>query len=312
MQPLVSVIVPVYGVEPYIGKFARSLFSQTYPAIRFIFVDDGTKDRSIEVLEELIDKEFPLLKSRILILHQENAGLPQARRTGLQHADGDFVLHLDSDDWIEPDMVARLVDAAERTQADLVYCDFFKEYGSRTCRGREAEYRHIAPMLTDLIRGRRIHGFLVNKLIRRDLYRDHALCPSVASIREDLVQTFQLIYYSRKTVHLPLPLYHYRKNNATSLRHSSRTEHYRQCAVNQLNLYAFYRDKDRPNPVSVIRDAFLFQTLWYVYKAEAWDMLGDYPGIREDARMLRLPLSMLDRIPRYFRLRRELRKRGIA
>lgn len=94
----VSIIVPIYGVERYIEKCAESVLSQTWPDIQFIFVNDGTPDRSIELLEALIDSRFAHLKDRIVIINKENGGLPQARLSGLKVATGDFVMHVDSDD----------------------------------------------------------------------------------------------------------------------------------------------------------------------------------------------------------------------
>ena len=88
----VSLIVPVYGVEKYIAQFAESVLEQTYQNIQFIFVNDGTKDRSIEILNELIEVKYSNLKSRILILNKENGGLPSARKAGLEVAEGDYIL----------------------------------------------------------------------------------------------------------------------------------------------------------------------------------------------------------------------------
>lgn len=87
----ISIIAPIYGVEQYITKFAESLFTQDYPHTEYIFVNDGTKDRSIEILEKLIDEKYSHLKSQIKIIHKKNGGLPAARRTGLEHATGDYV-----------------------------------------------------------------------------------------------------------------------------------------------------------------------------------------------------------------------------
>ena len=82
----ISLIVPVYGVEKYIRQFAESALGQTYQDIQFVFVNDGTKDRSIDILEELIEEKFQHLKPRILIVNKENQGLPMASKTGLEHA----------------------------------------------------------------------------------------------------------------------------------------------------------------------------------------------------------------------------------
>ena len=92
---VISVIVPVYGVEKYIAEFARSVFSQSYPHVQFIFVNDGTKDNSMNILNEVIDTEFPDIRAKVVIVDKKNAGLPAARRTGLEYATGDYVYHVD-------------------------------------------------------------------------------------------------------------------------------------------------------------------------------------------------------------------------
>ena len=104
-HPSFSIIAPIYGVERYIVNCADSLLGQTYDNIQFIFVNDGTKDASIELLSKLIDKKYGALKDRIVIVNKLNGGLPAARRTGMEYATGDYILHVDSDDWVETDMV---------------------------------------------------------------------------------------------------------------------------------------------------------------------------------------------------------------
>ncbi|MBQ5836463.1 MAG: glycosyltransferase family 2 protein, partial [Alistipes sp.] len=94
----ISLIVPIYGVERYIAQCAKSVLGQTYEDIQFIFVNDGTKDRSMEILGELIEAEFSHLKERILIINKENGGLPSARKAGLEAAEGEYILFADSDD----------------------------------------------------------------------------------------------------------------------------------------------------------------------------------------------------------------------
>ena len=130
--PLVSVIVPMYGVENYIARCAESLFAQTYPSIEFIFVDDGCKDRSVDVLRGILGKQEPALQARVRIISKENGGLPHARKTGLDAASGEYVLHVDSDDWLEPTTVEKLVREAVATEADIVVYDFWKEYPNRS------------------------------------------------------------------------------------------------------------------------------------------------------------------------------------
>ena len=313
MKPKVSLITPIYRVEPYIAKYARSLFAQTYPEIQFIFVDDGTPDRSIEVLNEVIDKEFPGCREQILILHRENGGLPQARLTGLQKADGDYILYVDSDDWVETDYVEKMVGKALESGSDIVYCDYFKHYDKRTSIGREAEYAAVEPLLTDLIHGVRFHGFLWNKLIRRELFFGIDLAWPRANTREDLVISFQQLYYARKVTHLPETLYHYRRNNAGSLLHLNKVTSRAQCSVNHMVLYDHYRGKEKPNPVSVIESDFLAQTGWFMYKSDSVQLLEQYPYLPQ--LLLDLP-ACSERFLRRIRVRRWvrnwLRNRGKA
>lgn len=120
-HPSFSIIAPIYGVERYIVNCADSLLGQTYDNIQFIFVNDGTKDASIELLSKLIDKKYGALKDRIVIVNKLNGGLPAARRTGMEYATGDYILHVDSDDWVETDMVEKIAAKAVETDSDVIY-----------------------------------------------------------------------------------------------------------------------------------------------------------------------------------------------
>ena len=120
----VSICVPVYGAELFMAKTARSLFAQTYSDIEYIFVNDCTKDRSIDILRETLE-EFPHRKSQTHIIeHEENKGLSATRHTAVLHATGDYFFHFDDDDYLEPDAIARYVEKAEETQADMVMADY--------------------------------------------------------------------------------------------------------------------------------------------------------------------------------------------
>ena len=133
----ISLIVPIYGVERYIKQFAESALGQTSEDVQFVFVNDGTKDRSMELLDELIEEKYSHLKSRIVIVNKENGGLPSARKAGLEVAEGEYVLFADSDDWLEKDAVEKVVAKIDETGADIVYFDLIKEYGNKTSYKRE-------------------------------------------------------------------------------------------------------------------------------------------------------------------------------
>ena len=236
--PKVSVIIPVYSVEEYIGQCARSLFSQTWEECEFIFVDDGSPDNSVSVLEEILFEEFPQLQSRVKILHEANSGLPRARMTGLAAATGDYIIHVDSDDWVEPDYVRLLVEKAVKEDADVVYCDFFKEY-TRTnkvcCEGDLVS--ETGPVAAKGMHNNVIRGYMWNKLERRSLYDLSSMFVPVHGFHEDLVFQTQTLCNARKVVHLNEPLYHYRRRRKGALTSSSLIPTRRQSSENMLCLY---------------------------------------------------------------------------
>lgn len=113
-KPLISVIIPVYKVEPYIEKCLTSIVNQTYSQLEIILVDDGSPDRCPDICDAWSAKD-----NRIKVIHKENGGLGSARNAGLKEATGDYVGFVDSDDWVSEDMYAVLLNLAEDTNADI-------------------------------------------------------------------------------------------------------------------------------------------------------------------------------------------------
>ena len=128
----ISIVAPIYGVEKFVAKFADSVLGQSYPHIQYIFVNDGTKDSSMEVLDDVISKGYVHRKEQIVIVNKENGGLPAARQTGLQYVTGDYVLHVDSDDWLAEDAIASIVSKIEETGSEVIYFDYVKEYPNKS------------------------------------------------------------------------------------------------------------------------------------------------------------------------------------
>ena len=120
MNPLVSIGIPIYNVESYIQRCAKSLFEQTYDNIEYIFVNDYTPDKSVNILQDLLD-EYPNRKKQTIILHNtKNLGLSTTRNIAIDSMTGQFVMWVDSDDFIEPDMVEKLIIAQSSNDADIV------------------------------------------------------------------------------------------------------------------------------------------------------------------------------------------------
>ena len=231
-EPLVSLIVPIYGVESYIEQCARSVLGQTYPRMEFIFVNDGTKDRSMDVLSRVLE-DFP--GKCVKIVNKENAGLPLARKSGLEVATGEYVMHVDADDWIESDAVARLVEKALETGADLVYCDFWKEYANRSKLDHERLYtvetkaRWMKRLYDD-----GAYGYVWCKFAKRSLY-EGIFAPRF-NMHEDIIFSTQLIFRATKIAQLSVPLIHYRRTNYSS---ATRVGSIKIFTVNSSGAYIF-------------------------------------------------------------------------
>ena len=125
MQPLVSIIVPVYNVEKYISQCIESILSQSYTNIELLCVIDGSPDRSEEICLQYAKKD-----SRVQVLTKENGGVTSARKYGLEHIHGQWVMFVDGDDWIEAEAVEDCLCAAEAHHADCISAGYFREYNN--------------------------------------------------------------------------------------------------------------------------------------------------------------------------------------
>lgn len=164
----VSVIIPIYKVEPFIERCVRSLMEQILESIEYIFVDDCTPDNSIHILKNIL-REYPNRNTQI-IHHSQNKGLAAARKTGLAKAKGKYIIHCDSDDWIDKNMYAHMLEVAEKNNADIVACGFKAE---KTNNFIEVKYPYEIETINDILNPNNIgwiYGAVWNKLIRKDLY----------------------------------------------------------------------------------------------------------------------------------------------
>lgn len=121
---LVSIIMPVYNVGEYLKDCLDSVINQTYTNIEIICVNDGSTDNSLEILKEYKNKD-----SRIVIIDKANGGLVSARKVGVEAAKGEYSIYIDSDDWIELNMIEELVNEVRKTNADIVTSGFVREFG---------------------------------------------------------------------------------------------------------------------------------------------------------------------------------------
>lgn len=122
-MPKISIIIPIYNVGEYLNKTVQSVVDQTLQDIEIILVDDGSKDDSPQLVDEWADRD-----ARIVPIHKQNAGVTEARKTGLAAAQSEYIFYLDGDDYITPDSLRQLYEAAEMHHSDWVVSDFLIEY----------------------------------------------------------------------------------------------------------------------------------------------------------------------------------------
>lgn len=216
-MPKVSVIIPVYGVEKYIERCARSLFEQTLDDIEYIFVDDCTPDHSMEILKSIIGEyrlRFAEEKKVVRIERMPtNSGLPAVRRHGIQLATGDYIIHCDSDDWTDTDMYRAMYEQAVKDGADVVVCDYYAASQDVQIQNKGAygisRNQIISDILTD-----KIAGCVWNKMFARSLYKETMVFP-VGNMAEDVVLSVQLLLNSTIVSYVPKPLYYYFCNSGS-------------------------------------------------------------------------------------------------
>ena len=213
---MVSIIVPIYNIEGYIRECIDSILAQTYPDFELILVDDGSKDNCGRICDEYAEKDV-----RIKVIHKENGGLTSARNAGLSVAKGDWIMHVDGDCWIEPDMIESLIEAAKATEADLVFGDYMK-YGPYAGNHKlptwsndkkDSMSRYIAYMMTTIW----------GSIAKRSLYTEHSLkSPDGVNYCEDFHLIVRLCHFAKKIVNVHRPFYHYRFRPTSNMSNMNR------------------------------------------------------------------------------------------
>lgn len=275
-RPMVSVVVPVYRVEDYIETCARSLLAQTYPSVEYIFVDDGSPDRSVPLLRRVLE-DYPGRDCRIV--SKENEGQSFARRDGIALAKGDYILQVDSDDYIDPDAVERLVAAALKEDADLVVFDVVKEFGggrNRLCRDRDSSFASNDRFMKDLYTYK-AHGYVVNKFCAGELCRD--LFYPRHPMHEDIIFCTQVVSRARKMVHLKEALYHYVRTRSTASTRVPKKVRRSCSARNMMDTYGHFHGKEG-SPFRNLEDELVLRAAWTGLTLDR-SLYRDYPRLRE-------------------------------
>lgn len=214
----VSILVPFFKVEKYVGRCVESLFSQTYQNLEYVFVNDCTPDRSMDIILEYIDKYNVREKCKI-ITHKENGGICKSRNDCLDNATGDYVLFIDSDDYIDKDMVELLVGAAVKENADIAGCGYIEEYDDHSVEFPQKytnNYEEMLKAITVLT----IKGVMWKLLIRRSIIENnHIRFMPEKNMVDDYLFCCQVFYYSHSFTGVDKCMYHYIQFNPNNYSH---------------------------------------------------------------------------------------------
>ena len=211
MFPKVSIIVPVYNVEPYIEECLQSVMRQSYRGVmECILVDDCGTDNSMEVAEQLIAAYDGSIDFKVLH-HEHNQGLSAARNSGIDASCGEYIYFLDSDDWISDDCIEKLSQPLDLEQYDFVIGHYERDGKDTFVSRPEGEYHEVGLESNGSIGNRGIPVSACNKLFRKSFLIDHQLLFEVGKVYEDSIFSFDLACVERKYYVINSITYYYRR-----------------------------------------------------------------------------------------------------
>lgn len=268
-MPKVSVIIPAYNAQRYLERCLDSFVNQTFKDFEVYVVDDGSSDQTGQIADSFAEKD-----SRFRIIHQNNNGVAAARQAGLNSVSGEFVIHADSDDWVDSDMLEVLYQTAKQEQADMVICDMLIVHP-----GNIIEHRIQKPHSLDSIQvmGEMLfdlNGSLCNKLIRLSKLREFDInfIPGM-NCAEDQYMTLRLLAHNIKVTYVARPFYHYdHTQNESSLMNRGMLASER---IRPIEMLADYTDI---TPIQNYYDKALFHAA-FEYLYEPARLCPDYQAV---------------------------------
>lgn len=215
---LFSIVVPIYKVEEYLKKCVDSILEQTYKEFELILVDDGSPDNCPKICDEYAQKD-----SRIKVIHKKNGGLVSARKAGLSVIEGEYVLCIDGDDWVDKNYLLIFEKAIKKYNPDIICCGSLLAFENKNIKwsiSEKDEYydrkkieKEIFPILIENKTGKYFTPTLWAKVFRKDIYKSQQeKIDSKVNIGEDHICTKPTIYNSNSMVILKECLYYYRQN----------------------------------------------------------------------------------------------------
>ena len=203
-SPAISVIIPVYNVESFLTRCVDSVISQTFRDIEILLIDDGSTDSSGSLCDELARTDC-----RIRVLHKENGGTGDARNTGIDHAQGEYLIFFDSDDYVDADMLETLYGLLLKYKTNIAACTIADHFKTREIKNHGSKVYLLSPQeaMRDILLGNRGNYSVCTKLIHRDFCKNHRFCKG--KTYEDVLYIPGLLLQVERIVLIDRPMYHY-------------------------------------------------------------------------------------------------------
>lgn len=237
---MISVIVPVYKVEPYLNQCVESILCQTYSDLEILLIDDGSPDRCGQICDDYEKQD-----SRVKVFHTENHGLSAARNFGLQYATGEYIGFIDSDDWIKPEMYEVLFRRLHEAEYDIIVCgyDTISDKKSSEWKPMEMAYDHDEA-LTSLI-DEKINNAVWNKLYSKELLQRsivHGVLFPEGKNYEDVAAMYRIVDNAKSVAMISEVLYHYRIRSG-SITKTYTAKNLIDYSDSKLSRYVFFKNR---------------------------------------------------------------------
>lgn len=268
--PKVTIGVPIYGVEKYIERCARSIFRQTYSNLEFVFCDDCTPDHSIKILEDVLSDYSENIKDNTKIIkHEKNRGLGAARNSIIDNATGDFIFWVDSDDYVEDDVIELTVVRQLSTNADIVNTNYQEEYDGYVKKRKHPAVTDCRDYTIRMVR-REVPINIWGRLIRLSLYLENNLfVKEGVDMGEDYQISTRLAFYSHKIESIDRILYHFNCTNSTSYTKSGKRNNQGDESFDIVRTFFYDKGKDFIVAISVATLNRAVDSIFF-YKGASW------------------------------------------
>ena len=269
-QPLVSVIVPIYKVEPYLRRCIDSIVNQTYTNLEIILVDDGSPDGCPAICDEYAAKD-----NRIVVIHKENGGLSDARNAGLDICKGEYISFVDSDDWIADCFIEVLVKSIQDSNAEISICNYTHTSSSYSATIKINEIHKTVLSPTEAVKklwSEEETTFVTawGKIYKSNLWKE--LRYPKGLIHEDEYTSYILLYSAKKTVHIDIPIYYYYQ------RSDSIMAGVRPCSIRVLKArwerYEYFKKNQEKDLVTLCLNTL------------CWDLLFAYNQVKTEKKII--------------------------